>query len=257
MINASVVDYQNAIDAVDYSEYDQFMTIQKEIKKLQGSKRDLITLHKFFKAGPGEYAEGDIFYGLTVGQSRGIAKSFKDLPLAALKTLIISPIHEERFIALVILANRFRKVSPKEQTQIFNFLIKYRKGINHWDLVDTIAPAVLGPYLFDRNRDILFKYAKSKNLWERRIAIMSTFFFIRQKDFKDTLKISEILLRDEHHLIHKAVGWMLREIGNRDLATEKRFLDKYATKMPRTMLRYAIEKLPENERKYYLKLERE
>jgi 3-methyladenine DNA glycosylase AlkD len=227
------------------------MKIQAGIKKLQSKSRSPI-LQKFFKTGPGEYAEGDIFLGLTVGQSRGIAKQFKDLPLKDLAPLMKSKIHEERLIALVILCERFPKAVESEQTKIFNFLIKYRKGINNWDLVDTVAPAILGPYLFERDRRILFQYAKSKNLWEKRIAIMSTFYFLRQKDFTDTLKIAEILLHDEHDLIHKAVGWMLREVGKRDVKVEKKFLNKYATKMPRTMLRYAIEKFPETERKAYL-----
>jgi 3-methyladenine DNA glycosylase AlkD len=234
-------------------EYDQIMTIQKEIKKLQSKSRAPV-LQKFFKTGPGEYAEGDVFYGLTVGQSRALAKTFKDLPYPELADLIRSPIHEERLISLIILSERFHKVKATEQTRIFKFLIKNRKGINNWDLVDTIAPAVFGPYLFEKNRAILFKYARSKNLWERRIAIMSTFHFLRQNDFNDTFKIAELLLNDEHDLIHKASGWMLREIGKRDLPAEKKFLNKYATHMPRTMLRYAIEKFPEKERKYYLNL---
>ncbi len=235
-------------------EYDQIMTIQKEIKKLQ-SKSRAPTLQRFFKTGPGEYAEGDIFYGLTVGQSRALAKTFKDLPYPELAQLLKSPIHEERLISLIILSQRFRKESAPEQKRIFEFLIKYRKGINNWDLVDTIAPAVLGPYLFEKDRAILFKYAKSKNLWERRISIMSTFYFLRQGDFSDTFKIAKILLHDKHDLIHKAVGWMLREIGKRDPQAEKTFLNKHATQMPRTMLRYAIEKFPEKERKYYLNLQ--
>ncbi|WP_210415711.1 DNA alkylation repair protein [Bdellovibrio sp. ZAP7] len=234
-------------------EYDQFMTIQKEIKRLQ-SKTRVPVLQRFFKTGPGEYAEGDVFLGLTVGQSRAVAKTFKDLPFTELATLLQSPIHEERLISLIILSQRFPKENATGQTRIFKFLIKYRKGINNWDLVDTIAPAVLGPYLYEKDRAILFKYAKSKNLWERRIAIMSTFYFLRQKDFVDTFKIAEILLHDKHDLIHKAVGWMLREVGNRDAKAERKFLDKYATQMPRTMLRYAIEKFPEKERKYYLNL---
>ncbi|QLY26934.1 DNA alkylation repair protein [Bdellovibrio sp. KM01] len=229
------------------------MTIQKEIRRLQ-SKTRVPVLQRFFKTGPGQYAEGDVFLGLTVGQSRNLAKTFKDLPFSELATLLQSPIHEERLISLLVLSQRFPKENATGQTRIFKFLIKHRKGINNWDLVDTIAPAVLGPYLFERDRAILFKYAKSKNLWERRIAIMSTFYFLRQKDFADTFKIAEVLLHDEHDLIHKAVGWMLREVGNRDAKAERKFLDKYATQMPRTMLRYAIEKFPEKERKYYLNL---
>ncbi|WP_413587344.1 DNA alkylation repair protein [Bdellovibrio sp. HCB274] len=231
------------------------MTIHSHIMKLQSKKRAEI-LQRFFKTGAGEYAEGDQFLGLTVGQSRTIAKKFKDLPYSELKALIGSPIHEERLISLIILSERYRKSDEKEQKKIFTFLIKNRKGINNWDLVDTITPAVLGPYLFDKERTLLYKYAKSKNLWERRMAIISTFYFLRQHDFDDTLKIAEILLNDEHDLIHKAVGWMLREVGKRDLKPLKRFLNTHANNMPRTMLRYAIEKFPETERQRYLKMKR-
>ncbi|MEK2690568.1 DNA alkylation repair protein [Bdellovibrio sp. GT3] len=231
------------------------MTIHSEISKLQSKPRAKV-LQRFFKTGHGEYAEGDVFLGLTVGQSRAIAKQFKELPLSELTHLLSSPIHEERLISLIILTQRYRKADEKEQKKIFTFLIKNRKGINNWDLVDTIAPAVFGPHLFDKDRVILYKYAKSKNVWERRIAIISTFYFLRQHDYLDTLKIAELLLQDEHDLIHKAVGWMLREVGKRDVKTEKKFLNKHAAVMPRTMLRYAIEKFPEKERLRYMKMKK-
>ncbi|WP_413578396.1 DNA alkylation repair protein [Bdellovibrio sp. HCB290] len=231
------------------------MTIHSHISKLQSKSRAEI-LQRFFKTGPGEYAEGDVFLGLTVGQSRSIAKNFKDLPYSDLKILLNSKIHEERLISLIILSQRYRKADENERKKIFTFLIKNRQGINNWDLVDTIAPAVLGPYLFEKDRTVLFKYAKSKNLWERRIAIISTFYFLRQNDYQDTLKIAELLLKDEHDLIHKAVGWMLREVGKRDEKTEKKFLNKHAAIMPRTMLRYAIEKFPEKERQRYMKIKK-
>ncbi|WP_413581269.1 DNA alkylation repair protein [Bdellovibrio sp. HCB288] len=231
------------------------MTIHSEISKLQSKTRAKV-LQRFFKTGPGEYAEGDVFLGLTVGQSRAIAKQFKELSLLELTPLLSSPIHEERLISLIILSQRYRKADENEQKKIFAFLIKNRKGINNWDLVDTIAPAVFGPHLFDKDRSILYKYAKSKNLWERRIAIISTFYFLRQQDFRDTLQIAEALLNDEHDLIHKAAGWMLREVGKRDVKTLKSFLNKNAGRMPRTMLRYAIEKFPEQHRQRYLKIKR-
>ncbi|MBO9666329.1 MAG: DNA alkylation repair protein, partial [Bdellovibrio sp.] len=156
--------------------------------------------------------------------------------------------------ALIILSEQFSKAEAKDQEKIYKFLMKNRKGINNWDLVDTAAPAIFSVYLYENDRSILPTLARSKNLWDRRMAMMSTFHFIRQGDFEDTLKIAKILLKDDHDLIHKAVGWLLREVGKRDAQVEKAFLDKYASKMPRTMLRYAIEKFPEKERKYYLNL---
>jgi 3-methyladenine DNA glycosylase AlkD len=229
------------------------MRIRADIKNLKRPDRANF-LQRFFKTAPGEYAHGDIFYGLSVPESRSIAKKHKDLEFPDLKILLASKVHEERLIALIILCEQFRKADPKAQEKIFKFLMKNRKGINNWDLVDTAAPAIFSVYLFENDRSILPKLAKSKNLWERRIAIMSTFHFIRQGDFADTLKIAKILLNDDHDLIHKAVGWLLREVGKRDVKVEKAFLDKYADKMPRTMLRYAIEKFQEKERKHYLQL---
>lgn len=212
------------------------------------------SLARFFKTGPGEYSEGDLFYGLSVPQSRALAKKYAELPLPEISALLKSKIHEARLIALIILNKRFSSADPRDRKRIFQFLVKHRKGINNWDLVDTVAPYTFGEYLFTEDRAILYKYADSKNLWERRIAIMSTFYFLRQNDFADTLKVAKILLKDQHDLIHKATGWMLREIGKRDVKTLTRFLDKHATQMPRTMLRYAIEKFPEKQRKYYLNL---
>lgn len=229
------------------------MSIFGDLKSLKArSRADFLA--RFFKTGPGEYAEGDVFYGLSVPQSRTLAKKYAELPLPEISDLLKSEIHEARLIALIILNKRFSKADAKDRKRIFQFLIKHRKGINNWDLVDTIAPSTLGEYLFTEDRTILYKYAVSKDLWERRIAIMSTFYFLRQNDFDDTLRIAKILLDDEHDLIHKASGWMLREIGKRDVKTLTSFLEKYATKMPRTMLRYAIEKFPEKQRKYYLNL---
>ncbi|HYC79462.1 MAG TPA: DNA alkylation repair protein [Candidatus Binatia bacterium] len=211
-------------------------------------------LKRFFKTGKGEYAAGDIFIGVVVPKTRLVARQFISLPIREIFQLLKSKIHEERLLALIILDLKFSKSSDAERKLIVtNYLKLAGKYVNNWDLVDTSAPYILGAYLFNKPRGILYKLAKSKNLWEKRISIISTQYFIRKNDFTDTMKISEILLNDTHDLIHKAVGWMLREVGNRSIKTETAFLNKYAHKMPRTMLRYAIEKFPEKDRIKYLK----
>ncbi|MBU2044487.1 MAG: DNA alkylation repair protein [Candidatus Omnitrophica bacterium] len=210
-------------------------------------------LSSFFKAGPGQYAEGDIFIGVAVPQIRRIAVQYQKLPLNQVKKLLKSQIHEERLLALIILTLKYAKVDKKGQNQIFDFYLTHIDRVNNWDLVDLTAPKIIGAYLNNRNRSILYQLAKSKNLWQRRIAIVSTFCFIRNNDFRDTLKLAAILINDEEDLIHKACGWMLREVGKRNLAVEERFLKKYSSTMPRTMLRYAIERFPEKKRKHYLK----
>lgn len=226
--------------------------IRKTISK-QKNPAQAIILQRFFKTGKGEYGEGDIFYGIKVPEQRIIAKQFKDLSLDSLKTLILSKVHEERLIAAFILVDQFKSGDEKKKKIIFNFYLKNRKGINNWDLVDLSAPKIIGAYLIDKEKDLLYKFAHSKDLWEKRISIISTQAFIREHFFEDSLIISEILLHDKHDLIHKAVGWMLREIGNRDLETEEEFLKKHYKIMPRTMLRYAIEKFPEQKRMAYLR----
>ena len=226
--------------------------IRKAISK-QKNPAQAIILQRFFKTGKGEYGEGDIFYGIKVPEQRTIAKQFKDLGLDDLKTLILSKVHEERLIAAFILVDQFKSGDEKKKKIVFDFYLKNRKGINNWDLVDLSAPKIVGAYLIDKEKDLLYKFARSKDLWEKRISIISTQAFIREHYFEDTLNISEILLNDKHDLIHKAVGWMLREVGNRDIQTEEEFLKKYYKIMPRTMLRYAIEKFPEQKRKAYLK----
>jgi 3-methyladenine DNA glycosylase AlkD len=208
-------------------------------------------LKRFFKTGKGEYAGGDVFAGIKVPVSRKIAGQFKNLGLNDLSLLIKSKIHEERLIALLILVDKMKKGDEKEKEKIYKFYLKYLEYVNNWDLVDLSAEKIIGEYLFDKERKILFKLAKG-NLWERRIAIMSTFNFIKKNDFETTLKLSRILLNDKHDLIHKAVGWMLRETGKRDLETEENFLKQHYKTMPRTMLRYAIEKFPDKKRKAYL-----
>ena len=234
------------------------------MKNLQGLKKELKSLKKpdkadslqrFFKTGKGEYGEGDIFLGLKTAETNGVAEKYKELSFLELKKLLASKIHEERSVAVMILNRQFQKGNFKEKEKIHEFYLKNLSGINNWDLVDTSAYRIIGEYLdlSGKSRKFLYEFAKSDNLWKRRIAIITTYHFIRKREFKDTLKIAEILLNDKEDLIHKAVGWMLREIGNRDLATEERFLKKYYQKMPRTMLRYAIEKFPEKKRKNYLK----
>ncbi len=224
-------------------------------------KRDLLRLSDpekakklsgFFKTGKGQYGEGDIFLGIPVPEQRKVAKKYRDLPLSDIQELLSSKIHEHRLTALIILVSKYEKADDSGKKEIFSFYLKNTENINNWDLVDLSAPKIVGDYLFNKDTSILFKLAKSDNLWERRIAVLSTFTFIRNNDFEDALHISKLLLRDEHDLIHKAVGWMLREIGKRDQETEERFLNKHCMQMPRTMLRYAIEKFDKNKRKFYL-----
>jgi 3-methyladenine DNA glycosylase AlkD len=211
-------------------------------------------LARFFKTGPGEYGEGDVFLGIMVPGQRRIAGEFRDLSLGAIQTLLDSAVHEKRLIGLLILVERMKRADGVGRREIFRFYLKNTGRVNNWDLVDLSAPRIVGEYLADKDRAVLYRLARSKNLWERRIAALATFWFIRDGDFADSLAIGEILLGDEHDLIHKAVGWMLREVGKRDLKAAEDFLrrdGRYKT-MPRTMLRYAIEKFPEGKRKKYL-----
>ena len=226
--------------------------IRKAISKQKNPTQALI-LQRFFKTEKGEYGEGDIFYGIKVPEQRTIAKQFKDLAFEDLKELIKSKVHEERLIAAFILVDQFKIGDEKKKKIVFDFYLKHKEGINNWDLVDLSAPKIVGAYLIDKEKDLLYKLAHSKDLWEKRISIISTQTFIREHFFEDTLNISKILLQDKHDLIQKAVGWMLREIGNRDLETEEEFLKKHYKTMPRTMLRYAIEKFPEQKRIAYLR----
>jgi|WetSurMetagenome_2_1015567.scaffolds.fasta_scaffold00374_24 3-methyladenine DNA glycosylase AlkD len=275
------------------------LQLKKDIRKLADPKKAK-HLQRFFKTGKGEYAEGDVFLGIVVPQSRILAKKYKDLDLNDLKSLIASKYHEERLIALFILINKYNTTNHKKIC--FHFYIKNMKYINNWDLVDLSAPNIVGKHLFTiagsshlfedfskpigntktvnlNNSDktaaraskivsneiarkishkeihpfeILEILSKSENLWERRIAVLATFWFIKNNRFEESLKISEMLLYDKHDLMRKAVGWMLREIGKRDQKILIKFLDKHCKVMPRTMLRYAIEKFPEMLRKHYL-----
>ncbi|MBS3100170.1 DNA alkylation repair protein [Candidatus Pacearchaeota archaeon] len=225
--------------------------LKKELNSIANPEKAQI-LQRFFKTGKGEYGEGDIFLGIIVPEQRKIAKKYSDLTLNALKELLNSEIHEHRLISLFILINKYKKSDEAEKKKIFDFYLLNTRKINNWDLVDLSAPNIVGEYLANKNKDILYSLAKSDNLWEKRIAVLSTFSFIKEKNFNNSLKISEMLLNDKHDLIHKAVGWMLREIGKRNVNSEKEFLDKHYKVMPRTMLRYAIEKFPEEERKRYM-----
>ena len=227
--------------------------IKKELRS-EASIKKVKTLQRFFKTGVGQYGEGDIFLGVTVPDSRKIAIKYKELSFPEITELLKSKIHEERLVALLILVNNFKEGVESKKEKIFDFYLRNTYFVNNWDLVDLSADKIVGAYLLDRkDKGILYKLANSENLWERRIAIVATFNFIKNGETKDTLKISKLLLGDGHDLIHKAVGWMLREIGKRSLEDEERFLRKHYKKMPRTMLRYAIERFSEEKRRIYLK----
>ncbi|KXF82245.1 DNA alkylation repair protein [Enterovibrio coralii] len=208
---------------------------------------------RFFKSGQGEYGEGDQFLGIRVPVVRQFAKQFKRTNLPTITELLASEWHEVRLLALVILSEQFKKATPDEQKTLYDFYLSHTARINNWDLVDCSAHIIVGGYLINKDRSILYSLAESPSLWERRIAVMATFPFIRANQFEDTLKLSEKLLDDKEDLIHKMCGWMLRELGKRDVALLKSFLDTHVKRMPRTMLRYAIEKLSQEERQDYLK----
>ncbi len=209
-------------------------------------------LQRFFKTGQGQYGEGDIFLGIKVPEQRKAIKNYLDLPSTDLHELLSSKIHEYRLSALFILVAQFKTANQQTRNKIFKFYLNHTANINNWDLVDLSAPNIVGCYLLNRSRDILFKLMESKNIWERRIAVLATFAFIREGQFDDTLALAERLLGDKHDLMHKAVGWMLREIGKRSEPVLENFLQKHYRAMPRTMLRYAIEKLGKSKKKFYL-----
>ena len=209
----------------------------------------------FFKTGPGEYGEGDVFIGVTVPQVRKFAARYRDADLALLRSLIQSKIHEERLLAVIILVMRFKKADDKNKKQIFDFYIKHRRHINNWDLIDQSAYHIVGAYLKNKNKSLLVRFARAGDLWERRISIVSTFHYICEGQSQHTFKIAKLLLKDEQDLIHKAVGWMLREVGKRCSERElESFLTRHIFHIPRTTLRYAIERFPETKRKKYLAL---
>ncbi len=225
--------------------------IQKRLRQF-ASRGKAKVLQGFFKTGPGEYGEGDIFLGVVVPDVRRVAKEFQDASISEITTLLASTVHEERLLALLMMVSAYTRGNDALKKKIFSLYLKNTKFINNWDLVDLSAPNIVGTHLLDKSRKPLYAFAKSRDLWKRRIAILSTFAFIKQNDFDDTLGISKILLMDDHDLLHKAVGWMLREVGKRDMSAEEKFLRQHYNKMPRTMLRYAIERFPEGKRRNYL-----
>ncbi len=211
------------------------------------------TSQRFFKTGLGEYGEGDIFIGVTVPRIRQIAKEYKMLPLEELHNLVQSSIHEERLTAIIILVLRYAHATEEEREAIYKFYISHIQWINNWDLVDCSAEYIVGPQIKNKSETIVVDMALSKNVWERRIAIISTFYYIKKADHTYTFRIAKILLNDKHDLIQKAVGWMLREVGKRcGQNIEEEFLQEYYTSMPRTMLRYSLEHFSEQKKKYYM-----
>ncbi len=227
-------------------------TVKAALKELASIEKAMI-LQRFFKTGEGEYGEGDLFWGLTVPQQRTIAKKNLTLPLSEIELLLSEPYHECRLTALLICVERFKKASESDRKSIVELYLRNTHRINNWDLVDLSAHYILGKYYADKDRSIIHKLAESELLWEQRIAVIATFDFIRNGDYADTLILAEKLLNHKHDLMHKAVGWMLREVGKRNKSIETDFLMQYSTQMPRTMLRYAIEKYPEEERQFFLK----
>ena len=226
--------------------------LQRRLRSL-GNPADAAFLARFFKTGPGDYGEGDVFLGVRIPVIRRVAREFRALPLSELECLLHCPIHEERLAALVILVLQAAKAGPQLRKQICALYLANTRYVNNWDLVDLSAPQLVGAYLADKPRKPLYRLARSSWLWDRRISILATFHFIRQGDFAETLKIAEMLLADNEDLIHKAVGWMLREVGKRDATALEKFLAARCRIMPRTMLRYAIERFPEKKRRKYLK----
>ena len=226
-------------------------SVRREFRRLADPE---IAAHsaRFFKTGKGEYGEGDRFLGIRVPATRKAARQYRAAPLRSVNALLKSRYHEERLLALLILVAKYTRGDAEERESVFENYLAHRRYINNWDLVDSSAHKIVGPQLQDEPRGLLYELAASDNLWDRRIAVIATFHFIRHDDFGDALRLAEMLLDDEHDLIHKAVGWMLREIGNRDGAVEREFLKMHYRQMPRTMLRYAIEKFPARERKAWL-----
>jgi 3-methyladenine DNA glycosylase AlkD len=230
---------------------DVSLSIEQKIRKL-GNRSVAAQSARFFKTGKGEYGEGDLFLGIRVPVIRKLVKKYQNLNCTDISELMKSPYHEIRLFSVLALVDKFAKGDEKMQKQIFQLYLKNLSFVNNWDIVDSSASYIVGAYLIDKDRSQLYSLANSKILWRRRVAIMATFHFIKNNQFNDCLKLCEVLLDDKEDLIHKATGWMLREIGNRSLETEEIFLKKYYHKMPRTMLRYAIEKFPEKKRKAYL-----
>lgn len=228
------------------------MRIQNSIRAFTNPQKAK-ELQRFFKTGKGQYGEGDVFLGVVVPQIRSIVKQYPDATMDEIEILIASKYHEERLLALLLLVSKYKKGDTNQQKNIYNFYLSHTKQINNWDLVDLSALYIVGAYLSGKEKSVLISFAKSSSMWERRIAVLSTFFDIKNGDAKSALSIAEMLIGDTEDLIHKAVGWMLREVGKRCSREEEEiFLHKYYKIMPRTMLRYAIEHFDQEKRKRYL-----
>lgn len=218
-----------------------------------GDARVAAVSRRFFKTGPGEYGEGDLFRGIRVPVLRVLVKEYQSMSLQEVERLLGSAFHEDRLLALLILVRLYSRGDETSREEIYRLYLKSTRFVNNWDLVDSSAEHVVGAHLRDRSRAPLRRLVKSEDLWERRVAILATFHYIKRGEFQETLVIARALLSDREDLIHKAVGWMLREVGKRDPRAEEQFLKEHYKRMPRTMLRYAIEKLPAEERRRYLK----
>ena len=225
--------------------------IKNELQQL-GNPAQARVLQGFFKTGKGEYGEGDVFRGIKIPVLRKLAKKYQDATCADVEKLLSSKFHEDRMLALLLLLAKYSKADDAGKKQIYTLYLRNTRFINNWDLVDVTAHHIVGHYLMDKSREPLYRLARSKIIWKRRIAIIATFHYIRQNMFDDTLKIAGMLINDPHDLMHKAVGWMLREVGKRALQLEEQFLKTHYRQMPRTMLRYAIERFPEAKRRAYL-----
>lgn len=234
------------------------ISAEQFVKRLKAhrSPDELKKIQRYFRSGEGQYGEGDVFIGVRMGQVFALAKEFIEMPPREIETLLESPIHEVRVGAVSIMdwQARSKKTSEERRKELFNLYIRRHDRINNWDLVDRSAPYVVGGYLCDKPRDILYKLARSRNVWERRTAIVSTYYFVRQGDVDDTFRIAEMLVNDKHDLIHKATGGWLREAGKKDSQRLLSFLDEHAATMPRTALRYAIEHLDKRQRDHYMSL---
>jgi hypothetical protein len=226
--------------------------LRKELRR-HANKEHAAVAQRFFKTGPGEYGEGDLFLGVRIPAIRKLVKTCPETQASYLKPLLQSPIHEERMLVLLILVRNYARGDGRVKRDIFDIYWENRGFVNNWDLVDASAQHIVGAFLEKKSKKPLYQLVSSRVLWDRRIAIMATFRYIRGHSFSETLKIAEMLIHDQEDLIHKAVGWMLREVGKRDLVEEEFFLQRYYETMPRTMLRYAIETFPESKRQAYLK----
>jgi 3-methyladenine DNA glycosylase AlkD len=225
--------------------------VRRRLREL-GDPQDAEFLQRFFRTAPGQYGAGDKFLGIRVPVTRRVAREFRGLSLNDTIVLLHDPWHEARLLSLILLVDAYERGTPDEREAIFRAYVKNASRVNNWDLVDTSAPQIVGAHLATRRRGLLDRLARSENLWERRIAIIATQHFIRNGEFDDTIRIAKRLLDDEHDLIHKAVGWMLREVGKRDIRPLEAFLEEHAHEMPRTMLRYAIERMTPAQRKHFM-----